>query len=134
MLTVHIPGQPRLYQPHPRPGWRLLGEVERDGDDAEGVASTRGALALSPTGLLAQLGAGAVHTLDQGEARRALVCAIGPLLYGPDWQVPLSRALGVNDRTVRRWVAGEARPAEGVLADVLRLARERAAVLAELAG
>ena len=30
----------------------------------------------------------------------------GESLYGPQWQSELARALGVNDRTVRRWLAG----------------------------
>lgn len=33
--------------------------------------------------------------------------AAGRRLFGERWQTPLSRALGVADRTVRRWVAGE---------------------------
>lgn len=31
-----------------------------------------------------------------------LVRRAGIALYGPDWQMPLSRLLGVNERTVRR--------------------------------
>ena len=33
--------------------------------------------------------------------------ACGEVLYGPRWQQPLARALKVDDRTVRRWVAGQ---------------------------
>ena len=33
-------------------------------------------------------------------------CAAGERLYGYGWQTALSKALGVNDRTVRRWVSG----------------------------
>lgn len=32
---------------------------------------------------------------------------VGEALYGPRWQVRMSIALDVNDRTVRRWYAGE---------------------------
>ena len=32
---------------------------------------------------------------------------IGESLYGPRWQSKLARALPVNPRTVRRWLAGE---------------------------
>ena len=32
--------------------------------------------------------------------------AIGRRLYGEDWQTPLARDLGVNPRTVRKWLAG----------------------------
>ena len=31
----------------------------------------------------------------------------GETLYGWGWQIALARALGVNDRTVRRWAAGD---------------------------
>jgi hypothetical protein len=34
---------------------------------------------------------------------------IGEHLYGPRWQTKLARALPVNPRTVRRWLAGERR-------------------------
>ncbi|MCI1034059.1 hypothetical protein [Raoultella terrigena] len=32
--------------------------------------------------------------------------AVGEAVYGDNWQSPLSRALNINDRTVRRFVAG----------------------------
>lgn len=38
---------------------------------------------------------------------RQSLAAAGTLLYGSDWQRPLSRALHVNDRLVRRWASGE---------------------------
>lgn len=31
---------------------------------------------------------------------------IGLRLFGPRWQTPLARAIPVNARTVRRWLAG----------------------------
>lgn len=31
----------------------------------------------------------------------------GTALYGPLWRVPLGNALGVSERTVRRWASGE---------------------------
>lgn len=36
----------------------------------------------------------------------------GEALYGRQWQTPLSRDLGVTDRTVRNWTAGVNRPAD----------------------
>lgn len=50
---------------------------------------------------------------------------IGESLYGPRWQSDLARDLGVADRTVRAWVAGERRPAVGVWADLARIMHER---------
>lgn len=31
---------------------------------------------------------------------------VGETVYGSNWQSPLSRALGINDRTIRRYAAG----------------------------
>lgn len=36
----------------------------------------------------------------------------GEALYGRQWQTPLSRDLGVTDRTVRNWAVGVNRPAD----------------------
>ena len=38
----------------------------------------------------------------------------GEALYGPRFQSDLARLLGVSDRTVRRWCAGEWEPREFV--------------------
>lgn len=34
---------------------------------------------------------------------------IGQALYGRDWKAPLGRVLQVDDRTIRRWMAGSRR-------------------------
>ena len=49
----------------------------------------------------------------------ALLREAGEALYGPLWQSELARALGVADRTVRRWIAGE-RPVPPSLGLTLR--------------
>lgn len=52
----------------------------------------------------------------------------GEMLYGHQWQAPLSRDLNVTDRTVRNWAAGSVRPND--LADrLLIVLRRRAADL-----
>ena len=51
--------------------------------------------------------------------------AIGTALYGSQWQSALARDLGVVDRTMRRWVAGESPIPTGIIADLHRLLRER---------
>lgn len=56
----------------------------------------------------------------------------GGALYGPRWQADLAGALGVSDRTLRRWVAGEPVPA-GVYADLTKLVRARLTELREVA-
>lgn len=36
--------------------------------------------------------------------------AVGEAVYGDKWQCPLSRALGISDRTVRNFVSGKSQP------------------------
>jgi len=57
--------------------------------------------------------------------------AVGEALYGPNWQTPLSEALGVSDRTVRRWAAGDFAIPEGIWADIAALCKKRGADLAK---
>lgn len=49
----------------------------------------------------------------------------GTLLYGERWQSELARAMGIGDRRVREWIAGERRPPAGVWADISALLRQR---------
>jgi hypothetical protein len=44
----------------------------------------------------------------------------GIALYGPEWINPLARALGIDQRTVRRWQTGEMPLTDP---DILRRAR-----------
>jgi ribosome-binding protein aMBF1 (putative translation factor) len=48
---------------------------------------------------------------------------IGQALYGPFWQRALAAELGVSDRTMRRWAAGEINPPPGVYAELTRILR-----------
>ena len=43
----------------------------------------------------------------------------GEALFGPRWQCELARALGVSDRTMRRWANGEW-PIPGAIVDELK--------------
>lgn len=56
-----------------------------------------------------------------GEAENTLR-VVGEALYGRQWQRPLSRDLGVSDRTIRNWVAGQGCPRDlpGRLLPILR--------------
>jgi hypothetical protein len=56
----------------------------------------------------------------------------GEALYGPRFSRELAEALGVNERTMRRWVAGDFEPPESLKADLLRLLKERRAELTGL--
>jgi hypothetical protein len=63
----------------------------------------------------------------------SLLIDCGLALYGPQWQSALARDLGVSDRTMRRWVAGDAVVPVGLTVDLLRLTQERAGKLDALA-
>jgi hypothetical protein len=62
-----------------------------------------------------------------------LLSDAGSALFGPRWQVDLARALGVSDRTMRRWAAGETDPPRSIWTDVDRLCTERAQELDDVA-
>lgn len=61
-----------------------------------------------------------------------MLSTIGRALYGQQWQSDMARDLGVNNRTVRRWVAGESQP-DGIMADLLALVERRGAQLDQAA-
>lgn len=63
-----------------------------------------------------------------------LLKTIGKTLYGLQWQSDLARELGVADRTIRRWVAGDFEMPAGAREDLRQLCLKRSAELAELAG
>jgi len=54
------------------------------------------------------------------------------VLYGSQWQTQMAHALGVSDRTVRRWTAGTHAIPDGLLVDVRGLLRDRAAAIADM--
>jgi hypothetical protein len=61
----------------------------------------------------------------------ALVAQAGAAIYGAEWQNPLARALGMNERTMRRIAqaarAGEAYPvAPGALAELVEILKQAA--------
>lgn len=51
--------------------------------------------------------------------------AVGEALFGPSWQTPLADSLGVSDRTVRRWLAGQAGIPGGVWAEIGAICNSR---------
>jgi hypothetical protein len=50
----------------------------------------------------------------------------GRLLFGPLWQCEMARAIGISDRTVRRWAKGEQPVRQAVAEELDRRLRERA--------
>jgi hypothetical protein len=63
----------------------------------------------------------------------ALLRRVGEALYGERWQSALSRDLGVNDRTMRRWASGEDMPRHGVIVDLQALVNQRSTDLQQCA-
>lgn len=62
-----------------------------------------------------------------------LFAELGEMLYGPQWQSPLARALGINLRTVQRWATGESTPPETVMDEVIKMFLAHAEHVAALA-
>lgn len=60
-----------------------------------------------------------------------LLRTTGEALYGSQWQSAIARDLGVSDRTVRRWVKGDAIPSY-VAAELEHIARERVHALVDI--
>jgi hypothetical protein len=56
-----------------------------------------------------------------------LIRAAGEALFGSRWQTDLGDELGINRRTVQRWVSGQNEPMPGVWADLEAMLSERAA-------
>jgi DNA-binding XRE family transcriptional regulator len=54
-----------------------------------------------------------------------LIIAVGPILFGRNWQSELADTLGINRRTIRRWLTGEYEPRPGVWVELLEIVRER---------
>jgi DNA-binding transcriptional regulator YdaS (Cro superfamily) len=57
----------------------------------------------------------------------------GEALYGPRFQRTLANVLGINERTIRRWVTGDRPVPPGVQQEIARLLKKRAAKAARLA-
>lgn len=58
--------------------------------------------------------------------------AYGEALFGPRWQSELARALDVNERTMRRWLAGDTPIPDGLADDLAKLKAERIKLLRAL--
>lgn len=49
---------------------------------------------------------------------KELLKRVGTFIYGEEWQAPLARDIGVNERSMRRWVAGTDEIPRGVWRDL----------------
>ncbi len=63
----------------------------------------------------------------------ALLREAGEAMYGSRWQSDMARDLGVSDRTVRRWVAGEFAIPPNVWSEIAVRARARRLCLEKFA-
>jgi hypothetical protein len=54
-----------------------------------------------------------------------LLRAVGEVIWGPHWRREMVSALGVGDRPLRRWAAGEVEPPPGVWRELLATIEER---------
>src|SRR5262245_23412767 len=61
-----------------------------------------------------------------------LIRLVGPALFGRNWQSELADWLGMNRRTIRRWMSGEDEPRPVVWTELLEITRERHTQLAAL--
>jgi hypothetical protein len=68
----------------------------------------------------------ALGTITPAE-RLELLIRGGKALYGPKWQSPLARGLGINLRSIQRWVASDQHLSLGVLHQLVEHCRERTA-------
>ena len=63
----------------------------------------------------------------------AMFVKAGEALYGPCWRLPLSGALAIGERTVRRWQARGATIPAGIEQRMAVLCRKHAADLGKIA-
>jgi hypothetical protein len=75
----------------------------------------------------------ALETITPAERRELLIRA-GKALYGPNWQSPLARGLGINLRNIQRWVAGDRHLSLGVLHQLVEHCGERTAEIEKARG
>jgi hypothetical protein len=61
------------------------------------------------------------------------LAGIGRALYGELWQAEMARALGVADRSIRRWLAGDRAVGAGVAEDLATICATRGQALAQWA-
>ena len=63
---------------------------------------------------------------------RDLLIECGEALYGPRWQSEMARDLGVNKRTIGRWLSGASPIPLGLRNDLRRLVGARAELLMKI--
>ena len=75
-----------------------------------------------------------IKTAVEGGASADLLDDCGAALYGVDWKAPLARALGVTDRTVRRWSVGDNPVPDKVWSEIAGLVARHIGTLNRLHG
>lgn len=67
------------------------------------------------------------------EEKIELLSTAGEALFGSNWKSELARDIGVNDRSVRQWAAGERTIPSGVIRGLITRLRDRAALVTRTA-
>ena len=65
------------------------------------------------------------HAASNSRKTANILQEVGRALYGDIWQSELARDLGCNDRTVRKWNAGDAPIPEYLRGEVAKICRRR---------
>lgn len=121
---------------------RILGYLARDFPDAECRAAMAELLANAAADIEpdCDMAPAAPHSRQPPKAMplmprdpAAAMETAGKALFGPNWEGPLSQELGVNDRTMRRWMADPSSIPVGVWGDIVAVCRRRAETLNNLA-
>jgi hypothetical protein len=85
--------------------------------------------------LTAGLKLGSICLMPRRNSRKIanILQEVGRALYGDIWQSELARDLGCNDRTIRKWNAGDAPIPEYLRGEVAKICRRRGDRLIEIA-
>lgn len=58
-----------------------------------------------------------------------VIIKTGEAIYGPSWRRPFSKHIGIHEKTLRRWLAGEYHPPADIIVRCISLLSERIDVL-----
>ena len=86
----------------------------------------------APDGVtLDELSMGMSGDFELAIAEGATTVRVGRAIFGALWQNATARALRVNPRQVHRWVSGKYEPGDGVIRDLIAVARQKRAEIDE---
>jgi hypothetical protein len=115
--TDHLPLRELVANEIPTQNWRILSDCRNWAGQIKLTQPTEGKEAL---------------TMDTHQFTPDALAAAGRALFGQHWQGQLSRVLEVNDRTLRRWLAGELSMPESIEYEMRELLEERLRIIGSL--